>query len=82
MQGVISAAIALDGSGSVDATASSWAADNPLIDVAKRLVGDVKQAPQIIALALVFLRGHDFGVIIWRINQARYPLEVLLARVL
>jgi len=65
----------------VDAAASR-AADNPLFDVAKSLVGDVKQAPQIIALALVFLRAHDFGVIIWRINQARYTLEGLLARVL
>jgi hypothetical protein len=66
----------------VDATASSWAVGNAPFNVAKRLVGDVKQTPQIIALALLFLRGDDFGVIIWRINQVRYTLEGLLARVL
>jgi hypothetical protein len=42
----------------------------------------VKEAPQIIALALLFLGRNDFGVIILRIHEARYALEVRLAGIL
>ncbi len=66
----------------MDSAASSWALVSPLFDVAKRLVCDVEQASQIIALALLFLRGGNFWVVVARINQAAYPFEVLLARVL
>jgi hypothetical protein len=65
----------------MDSAASSWAVENPL-DVAKRLVGDVEQASQIIAFALLFPRGGNFWVIVARTNQAACPFEVLLARVL
>jgi hypothetical protein len=50
--------------------------------VAERFIGNVKEAPQIIALALLFLGRNDFGVIVWRIHEARYTLEVRLAGIL
>ena len=51
-------------------------------DVAERFIGNVKEAPQIIAFALLFLGRNDFGGIVWRIHQARDTLEVRLAGIL
>jgi hypothetical protein len=49
-----------------------------LCEVAKRLIRDAEEATEIIALALLFVCGNYFRIIIARVNQTRDPLEILL----
>lgn len=48
--------------------------------VVQRLIGDVEQAAQIIALDRVFFSYDDFRVILAGIHQAGNALKVLLVR--
>jgi hypothetical protein len=48
--------------------------------VVQRLIGDVEQAAQIIALDRVFVSCDDFRVILAGIHQAGNTLKVLLVR--
>ena len=57
-------------------TPATRAVEKPGLDVAERFVGGVEQAPQIIALALIFF-GDNFWVVAWRIDEARRPLQLL-----
>jgi hypothetical protein len=60
--------------------AAARAMENPLLDVAKRLIGDVEYASEIIAFGWVFVDGGNFLVVTRRINQVRNPCERLIGR--
>lgn len=65
---------------SVNAPASvTVTVQGPFVPLAKSFVGDVEEVTQIKALALVFLLGDDFRVIVGRIDQTRDALQLLLA---
>jgi hypothetical protein len=49
-----------------------------LFDVAQCLIRDAEKATEIIALALLFVCGNYFRIIVSRVNQTRDSLEILL----
>jgi hypothetical protein len=50
------------------------------LNVVQRLIGDVEQAAQVVALVRLLFWCNDFWVIFGRVHQAGNALEVLLVR--